>query len=166
MGTEVCKALRKDSRTARIPVMMVTAKSDEIDRVVGFEAGADDYIAKPFYLVERRGRIISRDRLLQNVWSYNEVGDTRTVDTHITRLRSKLGPPGDQVKTVRGFGCKIEENWGISCSLSQMPYLLSGKRKTGGSHRRTRCEPPVFKIKSWRIIQPSLPDTECCCRVV
>lgn len=169
MGTEVCKALRKDPRTARIPVLMVTAKSDEIDRVVGFEVGADDYIVKPFsmreltlrvkailrrcgnepsptaaqltlgdiiidterhrvlssnietdltstefklllYLVERRGRVISRDQLLQDVWSYHEVGDTRTVDTHITRLRSKLGPPGDQVKTVRGFGYKIEEN--------------------------------------------------------
>jgi two-component system phosphate regulon response regulator PhoB len=169
MGTEVCKALRKDPRTARIPVLMVTAKSDEIDRVVGFEVGADDYIVKPFsmreltlrikailrrcvnepaptpvlltlggilidterhrvissdteidltstefklllYLVERRGRVISRDQLLQDVWSYNEVGDTRTVDTHITRLRSKLGPPGEQIKTVRGFGYKIEEN--------------------------------------------------------
>jgi len=169
LGTEVCKALRKDTRTARIPVLMVTAKSDEIDRVVGFEVGADDYIVKPFsmreltlrvkailrrceseqstaasllnlggitidterhrvmssdveidltstefklllYLAERRGRVISRDQLLQNVWSYHEVGDTRTVDTHITRLRSKLGPPGDQVKTVRGFGYKIEEN--------------------------------------------------------
>jgi two-component system, OmpR family, phosphate regulon response regulator PhoB len=168
LGTEVCKALRKDPRTARIPVLMVTAKSDEIDRVVGFEVGADDYIVKPFsmreltlrvkailrrceseqaaaaslltlggitidterhrvvssnveidltstefklllYLAERRGRVISRDQLLQNVWSYHEVGDTRTVDTHITRLRSKLGPPGEQVKTVRGFGYKIEE---------------------------------------------------------
>jgi len=168
LGTEVCKALRKDSRTLRIPVLMVTAKGDEIDRVVGFEVGADDYIVKPFsmreltlrikavlrrceteqvvdstllnlgditidterhrvvssqmeidltstefklllYLAERRGRVISRDQLLQNVWSYNDVGDTRTVDTHITRLRSKLGPPGEQIKTVRGFGYKIEE---------------------------------------------------------
>jgi two-component system phosphate regulon response regulator PhoB len=169
MGTELCKALRKDPRTARIPVLMVTAKSDEIDRVVGFEVGADDYIVKPFsmreiclrikailrrcgdeaappaalltlggiridneqhrvissdteidltstefrlllYLVERRGRVISRDQLLQDVWSYHEVGDTRTVDTHITRLRGKLGTPGEQIKTVRGFGYKIEEN--------------------------------------------------------
>lgn len=169
LGTEVCKALRKDPSTARIPVLMVTAKSDEIDRVVGFEVGADDYIVKPFsmreltlrikailrrceaeqapasplltlggitidserhrvissseeidltstefkllhYLAERRGRVISRDQLLQDVWSYHEVGDTRTVDTHITRLRSKLGAPGEQIKTVRGFGYKIEEN--------------------------------------------------------
>lgn len=168
MGTEVCKALRKDHATVKIPVLMVTAKSDEIDRVVGFEVGADDYIVKPFsmrelslrikailrrceveqpkarttltigginidterhlvnsagseieltstefklllYLTERRGRVISRDQLLQNVWSYNDVGDTRTVDTHITRLRSKLGLPGEQIKTVRGFGYKMEE---------------------------------------------------------
>ncbi len=62
------------------------------------------------YLVERRGRVISRDQLLQDVWSYHDVGDTRTVDTHITRLRGKLGAPGEQIKTVRGFGYKIEEN--------------------------------------------------------
>ena len=169
LGTEVCKAMRKNPATARIPVLMVTAKSDEIDRVVGFEVGADDYIVKPFsmreltlrikailrrceaeqappspmltlggisidterhlvlsaseeidltstefkllqYLAERRGRVLSRDQLLQDVWSYHEVGDTRTVDTHITRLRGKLGAPGEQIKTVRGFGYKIEEN--------------------------------------------------------
>ncbi len=168
LGTEICKTLRKDQATSRIPVLMVTAKGDEIDRVVGFEVGADDYIVKPFsmrelslrvkailrrcggdpvtespllnlggividrerhrvisadretdltstefklllYLVERRGRVISRDQLLQDVWSYHDVGDTRTVDTHITRLRGKLGLPGEQIKTVRGFGYKIEE---------------------------------------------------------
>lgn len=167
-GTEVCKALRKDQRTAHIPVIMITAKGDEIDRVVGFEVGADDYIVKPFsmrevglrikavmrrfepgvqlpkaellsagdiaidkeqhivlsagaeieltstefklllYLVENRGRVHSREKLLQNVWSYNNMGDTRTVDTHVTRLRGKLGLPGDIIKTVRGFGYKIE----------------------------------------------------------
>ena len=167
LGTEVCKFLRRDPRTARIPVLMLTAKGDEIDRVVGFEVGADDYIVKPFsmreiilrikavlrrneqepastcllssgpisidtqrysvtsggneidltsteykllmYLMERPGRVISRELLLQNVWSYNSMADTRTVDTHITRLRSKLGTPGNQIKTVRGFGYKIEE---------------------------------------------------------
>lgn len=167
LGTEVCKNLRKDQRTARVPVLMLTARGDEIDRVVGFEVGADDYIIKPFsmrelvlrvkailrrsepespptplfmigdivvdmqrhvvtsagneieltsteykllvYLAQRRGRVISRDLLLQDVWSYNNVGDTRTVDTHITRLRSKLGAPGDMIKTVRGFGYKMEE---------------------------------------------------------
>lgn len=169
LGTEVCKALRKDPRTAHIPIIMITAKGDEIDRVVGFEVGADDYIVKPFstrevalrvkavtrrfeqkdqavpsdllsigeividtqrhtvtsagveidltstefkllhYLVEKKGYVQSREQLLQRVWSYNNAGDTRTVDTHVTRLRSKLGTPGDIIKTVRGFGYKVEE---------------------------------------------------------
>ena len=169
LGTEICKVLRRETATARIPVLMLTAKSDEIDRVVGFEVGADDYIIKPFsmrelilrvkailrrcdnepelpeptltlggitidterhrvisagsemlltstefkllrFLMERPERVISRDQLLQNVWSYHELVDTRTIDTHITRLRGKLGNPGDQIKTVRGFGYKIEES--------------------------------------------------------
>ena len=168
LGTEVCKALRKDQRTSHIPIIMITAKGDEIDRVVGFEVGADDYIVKPFsmrevalrvkavmrrfeheaqasaaelftigdividkkrhtvtsagleieltstefklllYLAEKKDCVHSREKLLQNVWSYNNVGDTRTVDTHVTRLRGKLGAPGDIIKTVRGFGYKIE----------------------------------------------------------
>ncbi len=168
LGTEICKALRKDQRTADIPIIMITAKGDEIDRVVGFEVGADDYIVKPFsmremalrvkavmrrfehevqipvaqlfsigdividkqrhtvnsagleieltstefklllYLAEKKGFVHSREKLLQNVWSYNNAGDTRTVDTHVTRLRGKLGTPGDIIKTVRGFGYKIE----------------------------------------------------------
>jgi two-component system phosphate regulon response regulator PhoB len=147
---------------------MITAKGDEIDRVVGFEVGADDYIVKPFsmrevalrvkavmrrfehevqtpmpellsigdiiidtqrhtvmsadldieltstefklllFLAEKKGCVQSREKLLQNVWSYNNAGDTRTVDTHVTRLRGKLGAPGDIIKTVRGFGYKIE----------------------------------------------------------
>lgn len=169
LGTEVCKALRKDRRTAQIPIIMITAKGDEIDRVVGFELGADDYIVKPFsmrevglrvkavmrrlsldvpqpapdkfsigtividrqrhlvtsngneveltstefklllHLAENAGRLQSREQLLQRVWGYNNAADTRTVDTHVTRLRSKLGAPGDIIKTVRGFGYKIEE---------------------------------------------------------
>src|SRR6185369_11138090 len=152
--TEVCKALRKEQRTAHIPIIMITAKGDEIDRVVGFEVGADDYIVKPFsmrevalrvkavmrrfehevqqptpellsigdividtqrhsvlsagqeieltstefklllFLAEKKGCVQSREKLLQNVWSYNNAGDTRTVDTHVTRLRGKLGMPG------------------------------------------------------------------------
>lgn len=169
LGTEVCKALRKDQRTSRIPIIMITAKGDEIDRVVGFEVGADDYIVKPFsmrevglrvkavmrrsepeaqlpkaelftigdividkqrhtvcsaeseidltstefklllYLAEKKGCVQSREQLLQKVWGYNNSGDTRTVDTHVTRLRGKLGAPGDIIRTVRGFGYKIEE---------------------------------------------------------
>jgi two-component system phosphate regulon response regulator PhoB len=169
LGTEVCKALRKEQRTAHIPIIMITAKGDEIDRVVGFEVGADDYIVKPFsmrevslrvkavmrrfeqeiqqpkleyltigdividkqrhtvfssgneveltstefklllFLADKKECVQSREQLLQNVWSYNNSGDTRTVDTHVTRLRGKLGTPGDIIKTVRGFGYKIEE---------------------------------------------------------
>lgn len=167
MGMEVCKTLKKSEKTAHIPVIMLTARGEEIDRVVGFEVGADDYVVKPFStrelllrikavlrrslpdstesriikiagvtidpdrhmvvcedeeiiltstefklllnLAERLGRVQSRDLLLKNVWGYNYVGDTRTVDTHITRLRTKLGQAGDLIKTVRGFGYKMEE---------------------------------------------------------
>lgn len=167
MGMEICKLVKKDERTAHIPIIMLTAKGEEIDRVVGFEVGADDYVVKPFSsrelllrikavlrrsepaetggkvltigsvsidterhtvssegeeviltttefklllnLAERAGRVQSRDLLLQNVWGYNYVGDTRTVDTHVTRLRTKLGKAGEMIKTVRGFGYKMEE---------------------------------------------------------
>ncbi|WP_298438611.1 response regulator transcription factor [Geobacter sp.] len=167
MGIDVCKMLKKSEKTATIPVIMLTARGEEIDRVVGFEVGADDYVVKPFSarelllrvkavlrrslpdkpegkilsigpvtidtarhqvvvsgeevvltttefklllnLAERLGRVQSRDLLLKNVWGYNYVGDTRTVDTHVTRLRTKLGPAGDLIRTVRGFGYKMEE---------------------------------------------------------
>ena len=167
LGTEVCKRLKGKGGTAGVPVIMLTAKGEEIDRVVGFEVGADDYVVKPFsvrelllrvrallrrtggsassetlvrigdlaididrhqvtvadepvvltttefkllhILAERRGRLQSRDKLLKDVWGYSYVGDTRTVDTHVTRLRTKLGPAGDMIKTVRGFGYKLEE---------------------------------------------------------
>jgi two-component system phosphate regulon response regulator PhoB len=165
MGTEVCKQLKKEPATAAIPIIMLTARGDEIDRVVGFEVGADDYVVKPFSsrelllriravlrraapaqtgrtiaigtlvidcdrhrvavegeevvlttiefkllltLAERLGRLQSRDGLLTTVWGYNYVGDTRTVDTHVTRLRAKLGKAGDLIRTVRGFGYKME----------------------------------------------------------
>jgi two-component system, OmpR family, phosphate regulon response regulator PhoB len=167
MGTDICRELRRDSVMKGVSILMLTARSEEIDRVVGFEVGADDYLAKPFsmrelilrvkavlrrstvgdtapkgliaigciaidserhavicdgrpadltsteyrllsYLAARPNRVVSRELLLQQVWGYNYLGDTRTVDTHITRLRSKLGAAGDQIKTVRGFGYKIE----------------------------------------------------------
>jgi two-component system phosphate regulon response regulator PhoB len=166
-GMELCKMLRGNARTARIPVVMLTARGEEIDRVVGFEVGADDYLVKPFStrelmlrikavlrraggeepanrviragritidvdrhtvgiddaevvltttefnlllnLAERLGRVQSRDRLLKDVWGMSHIGDTRTVDTHITRLRTKLGDCGDLIKTVRGFGYKMED---------------------------------------------------------
>jgi len=165
-GTEVCKLLRKQESTAAIPIIMVTAKGEEIDRVVGFEVGADDYLVKPFssrelllrikailrrstpdqksrknlhlgsltvdpsrhlvtvaaeeitltsteykllmVLAERPGRVQNRERLLQDVWGYSSEADTRTVDTHITRLRAKLGAAGEMIVTVRGFGYKLE----------------------------------------------------------
>ncbi|WP_224960873.1 response regulator [Geomonas subterranea] len=167
MGTEVCRLLKGGEQTSSIPVIMLTAKGEEIDRVVGFEMGADDYVVKPFStrelmlrvravlrrggeqaprpaqlalgslridteghrvevdgeevqltstefkllmnLAERLGRVQSREVLLQNVWGYTYLGDTRTVDTHMTRLRTKLGAAGDMIKTVRGFGYKLEE---------------------------------------------------------
>ncbi|HOP40658.1 MAG TPA: response regulator [Geobacteraceae bacterium] len=168
MGTDICKILKNNEKTESIPIIMLTAKGEEIDRVVGFEVGADDYVVKPFSnrelmlriravlrrsepelkeekiitvglitidtgrhvvtaddeeiilttteyklllnLAERRGRVQNRDLLLKNVWGYNYVGDTRTVDTHITRLRTKLGRAGDIIKTVRGFGYKMEDS--------------------------------------------------------
>ncbi len=166
LGTDICKHLKGSERTAGIPVIMLTAKGDEIDRVVGFEVGADDYVVKPFStrelilrikavlrrsgendnannslrigtifidtdrhivtvedsevvltttefkllqsMAERLGRVQSRDRLLKDIWGISHIGDTRTVDTHITRLRMKLGEAGDMIKTVRGFGYKME----------------------------------------------------------
>jgi len=166
LGTEVCKNLKKNDRTSSIPVIMITAKGEEIDKVVGFEVGVDDYVVKPFSirelmlrvkavlrrtvtesttslvikvgqitidterhvvlvndvevnfttteykllhtLVKRMGRVQSRDVLLRDVWGYNFVEDTRTVDTHVTRLRTKMGEAGEMIKTVRGFGYKLE----------------------------------------------------------
>jgi len=165
-GIDVCKALKGSLKTALIPIILLTAKGEEIDRVVGFEIGADDYVVKPFStrelllrvkavlrraqpdrpagkvirvgpvaidterhlvtvdgmeatltstefkllltLAERLGRLQSRDLLLKDVWGYNYAGDTRTVDTHVTRLRTKLGEAGEMIKTVRGFGYKME----------------------------------------------------------
>ena len=166
-GIEICKAIRRNESSSAIPVLMVTAKGEEIDRVVGFEVGADDYLVKPFStrelllrvkailrrssnekpegkvfragavsidteshkvtadgeeimltitefkllltLMERLGRMQSREQLLSHVWGYSSDADTRTVDTHITRLRSKLGPSGELIKTIRGFGYRMEE---------------------------------------------------------
>ena len=165
-GIDICKALKGNEKTEAIPIIMLTAKGDEIDRVVGFEVGADDYMSKPFNmrelilrvkavlrrtnggdivgknieigllnidserhtvnvageeifltstefrlllsLAERLGRVQSRERLLNDVWGISHIGDTRTVDTHITRLRTKLGTAGNLIRTVRGFGYKIE----------------------------------------------------------
>jgi two-component system phosphate regulon response regulator PhoB len=167
-GIEVCKLLKKQKSTQGIPVIMLTAKGEEIDRVIGLEVGADDYVTKPFSirelllrikvalrrvnpeepseqllvlgpltidtsrcqatvdgveliftsteykllcaLAESRGRVLARDHLLRQVWGHHTGTDTRTVDSHITRIRTKLGPCGDFIKTVRGFGYKMEES--------------------------------------------------------
>jgi two-component system phosphate regulon response regulator PhoB len=164
-GLEVCKILKSDTATSHIPILMLTAKAEEIDRIVGLEFGADDYVTKPFSpreivlrirailrrgqmadeslkagpisidparhevrvngkqvhltslefkllrtLMQRRGRVQDRDRLLNEVWGYESVIDTRTVDTHVRRLREKLGPAGDVIETVRGFGYRLREN--------------------------------------------------------
>jgi two-component system alkaline phosphatase synthesis response regulator PhoP len=179
-GLEVCRQLRREHNTATIPIMMLTAKGDEIDKVVGLEVGADDYVTKPFgrrellarvrallrradyptagndhtsqetsgevprpsrelvagplridlagrrvncrgqdlelqpkqfdlltYLVRNRGTVLTRDQLLQNVWGYDYVGDTRTVDVHVRWLREKLeeDPANPKlIQTVRGVG--------------------------------------------------------------
>ena len=166
-GLEVCKILRRDPATASLPIIMLTAKASEIDRVLGLEFGADDYVTKPFsprelmlrvrnllkrkesskeeverfqvrdieldvskyevkimgqpidltptefkllqILMERKGRVQSRDRLLQDVWGYDQLIDTRTVDTHVRRLREKMGEAADYLATVRGVGYRLME---------------------------------------------------------
>src|SRR5207247_5911721 len=171
-GLEICKILKSDPATRQIPIMMLTAKAEEIDRIVGLEFGADDYVTKPFSprevilrikailrrgsaeetddrlsagpitidparhevlvsgkaveltslefkllrtLMQRRGRVQERDRLLNEVWGYETVIDTRTVDTHVRRLREKLGRAGEVVETVRGFGYRVREKEGDMC---------------------------------------------------
>ena len=167
-GLEVCRVLKKEPMTAQIPIIMLTAKSEEVDRIVGLELGADDYLTKPFsprelvlrvksvlrrasgaaeagdhlalgeiridraryevtvagravdftatefklltVLIERRGRVQSRDTLLNDVWGYESAIDTRTVDTHVRRLREKLGKAADCIETVRGFGYRIADH--------------------------------------------------------
>ncbi len=165
-GLDVCKSLRRDAATARIPIIMLTARAAELDRVLGLELGADDYITKPFstrelilrvkkilnrtdsgqssisdklkigdlvidkprhlvtwrgktidltatefklleLLAERRGRVQSREQLLRDVWEYNTLIDTRTVDTHMRRLREKLGAGAKYLDTVRGIGYRF-----------------------------------------------------------
>jgi len=167
-GFEVCKELRQDKRFASIPVIMLTAKGEEVDRIVGLELGADDYMVKPFsprelilrvkailrrgikkeketkeiltaenlkvdlprhkvtvgnkevnltamefkllvILLERQGRVQTRDQLLSDVWNIDADVTTRTIDTHIKRLRQKLGRTGKLIETVRGLGYRFSE---------------------------------------------------------
>ena len=166
-GKDVCRAIKSNSLTQSIPILMLTAKTEEMDRVIGFELGADDYVTKPFSprelilrvkailrrkesplddqqviqiddllidrerhrvtikdrsvhlthtefkllveLVSRRGRIQTREHLLNKVWGYTYEGYARTVDTHIRRLREKLGSCGDYIETLRGIGYRFRE---------------------------------------------------------
>ena len=165
-GLDLCREIKSDKDKSSTPIIILTAKDDEVDKVVGFELGADDYVTKPFsvrelilrikailkrgeskketlevqrqfgelsmdidshevfvnseqiiltalefrllrQLVDRRGRVQSREQLLSDVWGYSAEVTTRTVDTHIKRLREKLGTMGKYVKTIRGVGYKF-----------------------------------------------------------
>jgi two-component system, OmpR family, phosphate regulon response regulator PhoB len=165
-GLEVCRTLKKDPELQRIPVMMVTAKGEEMDRVVGLELGADDYVVKPFslrevvlrirkvldrrekqaapailkadslvldldahsarlddqfleltatefrlltYLLRHQGRVQTREMLLDRVWGYSFEGYARTIDTHIRRLRKKMGAAQNLIETVRGIGYRFQK---------------------------------------------------------
>lgn len=160
-GWQVCREIR---RISKVPIVMLTAKSDEKDELTGFELGVDEYISKPFspkiltarvdailrrtvsdekelltvggieldksahivrveekevdlsykefellaFFMENKGIALSREKILNNVWNYDYFGDARTIDTHVKKLRSKLGPCGDAIKTIWGMGYKLE----------------------------------------------------------
>ena len=161
-GWEVCREIRKNSK---VPIIMLTARSDERDELLGFDLGVDEYISKPFspkilvarveailrrtgqnnpedvisaggividkaahlatvdgkpmelsfkefelltYFLENQGIALSREKILNNVWNYDYFGDARTIDTHVKKLRSKLGDKGDYIKTIWGMGYKFE----------------------------------------------------------
>ena len=162
-GWEVCRTIR---RYSQVPIIMLTARSEERDELLGFELGVDEYITKPFspkilvarieailrrkaastgevleadgirvdkdahvvtvdgaavelsnkefelltYFRENQGIALSREKILNNVWNYDYFGDARTIDTHVKKLRSKLGPKGDCIKTIWGMGYKLEVN--------------------------------------------------------
>ncbi len=166
-GTEVCRLVRARPATSALPIIMLTARTSESDRVAGLDLGADDYVTKPFslrelaarvrailrrkpglapgvsiyrgahlvadfdavaisvdgeavrltrrefellrFLVENRNRVLSRDRLLERVWGYDQFIETRSVDVHVGRLRSKLGAAGRQIETVVGLGYRFVE---------------------------------------------------------
>ncbi len=166
-GFGICRTIKEKEKLKNIPIIMLTAKGEEVDRIVGLELGADDYIVKPFSprelvlrvkailkrgkaedikkdilsagditidipkhkvtvkgkvidftqmefkllvtLMERRSRVQTRDRLLSDVWDMDSSIDTRTIDTHIKRLREKLGKSGSFIETVRGLGYKFKE---------------------------------------------------------
>lgn len=174
-GIQVCRILRADPKLRHVPIIFLTAKAEEADRIAGFEVGCDDYVCKPFsvkelvlriqsifrrsiekneaqvrhlqvgqivldvdrhqvavqgspveltatefkllrLLMERRGRVQTREHLLINVWNYETEIETRTVDTHIRRLREKLGSEADWIETIRGVGYRMAERKAEACS--------------------------------------------------
>jgi two-component system, OmpR family, phosphate regulon response regulator PhoB len=174
-GIQICRLLRADPQLKNVPVIFLTAKAEESDRIQGLETGADDYICKPFstkeltlrvqtilrrvtevgvegakklqageividverhqaliagkpveltatefkllrLLMERRGRVQTREHLLLNVWNYETEIETRTVDTHVRRLREKLGAEADWIETIRGVGYRLAERKAQTCS--------------------------------------------------
>src|SRR5690625_5407421 len=204
-GTEVCRRLREQH--VDTPILMLTAKDDEHDKILGLELGADDYLTKPFspkevvarirailrrtirteknvslikigdlfiypkryevvvkdetltftrkefelllYLVEHKGKVLSREQLLKAVWDYDFVGDTRIVDVHIGHLREKIEPIKKEpvyIKTIRGLGYKMEEPWRSEEHTSELQSrghnvcrLLLGKKKEYEDTTRKRC---------------------------
>jgi two-component system phosphate regulon response regulator PhoB len=190
-GTEVCRRLKQGQQTATIPVVMVTAKGEEVDRIVGFELGADDYVVKPFsarelilrvrailrraegateteerftfgrlevdraahrawvdgdevaftalelrllvMLYDRRGRVLTRDLLLDEVWGSHVDVTARNVDTHVKRVREKMGPAGEYIETVRGVGYRFRAEVGDE-SLSPKPPPASTRSEAKGEH--------------------------------
>ena len=179
-GMTICRTLREDRATAEIPIIILSARADESDRIHGLEIGADDYVTKPFspkevvarvmavqrrlrprddddavvrygtltidrarhvilngdvevtltakefllldYFVRHRGRVLSRERLLADVWGYNYGGGTRTVDVHVRRLRKKLPPLGDALTTVHQFGYKLLDPSGEPAASGTGPH--------------------------------------------
>jgi DNA-binding response OmpR family regulator len=175
-----CRALRRGPETRGLPIIMLTARSEESDRIIGLELGADDYVTKPFspselvarvgallrraqrwaasgsavlaygpleldrerhrvtdrgrevrltakefllleYLMQHRGRVLSRDLLLTDVWGYRYTGGTRTVDVHVRRLREKLPMLGEAIETVKQFGYRLVEPGGTDDSDGRLP---------------------------------------------
>ena len=116
-GYNILKRLKSDTRTRDIPVIMVTAKEAEFDKVKGLEGGADEekeLTRKEFelleYLLENKGLVMSRNQILCHVWGYDFDGETRTVDVHVRTLRQKLGEAGNLIETVRGVGYRIGDH--------------------------------------------------------
>ena len=176
-GMELCRRLRRENQTRKIPIIMLTAKASEADRIAGLDLGADDYIAKPFSvrellarvravlrrvdddateryddgqlaidfadvrascaganikltnkeflllatLARKRGRVVNRQQLLDQVWGYSYYGDARTLDVHIRRLRQKLGACGNCIETVVGVGYRF-----IGCASNSTAAVTSG----------------------------------------